>query len=197
MASAFVELFYACAPCILGCIGGVIVFAWMIGSVFYLVSGISRLSGDHSVANDCKHSNLWSDLLMLLILNAPVYSSFICCLEGSSCFNIKAVRCFCVYIFIINGIFAYLIGVELYDGNMCDELSHTRLHTYAEIMFVVSLILSGLAFLFFVVLMCVACCLNSDAPIRHGRNTTVAAVAAESPWSMAVVETETVATVNV
>jgi hypothetical protein len=166
-----------------------ILFAWIAGSVAYLVFGILFLVQDYSAANDCKQSNLWTVVLILLIMNVPVYS---CCSCDRSCFNIKAAACYCVCIVIVDGIFAVLLGVELYDGNMCDKLSHTNLHTYAEVMFVLCLTFSGLAILFLVVLMCVACCHNDD-PNDHGRNTTVTTLAVaevdESP-PMIMVESE-------
>jgi hypothetical protein len=133
--------FSACAGfmmcvCALGLIGG--------GVCFY-VFGIIFLVEDYDEAKECKQSDLWVMVLIIIILGVLNGRATQKNVENDN--DNESNICSAMCMFTINLAFAIWSGIELYDkayNPNCQDLRNSNLYTFAFAIFIIYIIINSI-----------------------------------------------------
>ena len=156
----------SCKTLTLASCTSVLVIGLIAAVISYFVFGIMFLVQDYDTTQECHGSNLWTYVLVTLILG-------IC--NGNSAKNSKDNDsnqlniCSLLCILVLNISMSIWGNIEIYS-NSCDDLKTTQLYTFAQFVFVCTYISSVMLSCQIIWIITTICCCNHADEFKNSSN---------------------------
>lgn len=136
-----------CLSLCFGCSLFLLLLAFCAASVAYIVFGIIFLIDDYKIASECHNSSLWGYVLTSIII------AFLRAGAHKSKDN-EGNLCVLICLGIVELCFGIWGGVELFEKS-CDDLTKTRLWTFAAVTFSLQIFVASLLLVIIPITLCI------------------------------------------
>ena len=155
------------ATCALGSCCCLFTLGFIAAAISYIVFGIMFLVQDYDVAHQCQHSHLWAYVLVTLIIGICNGGS----LKNSKDENNQANPCTIVCLLLFDMAMSIWGGIEIYSL-ACDDLKATQLYTFAQVVFYIYTVISGILLGIVLWLFVAMCCCTERLEVVETKSSS-------------------------